>query len=85
MRAFAKIVVEQQSAEHWAAWMAGYPQISVCGEWPAVAITRLLLTLGVHEFVTNELSTIDEATRSGHLEFRLPMRRLKRMPRVSVN
>ena len=32
MRAYTKIIVEQQSAEHWTAWLAEYPQLSAGGE-----------------------------------------------------
>ena len=35
MRAYTKIVVEQQSANHWTAWLDGYPQLSAGGELPA--------------------------------------------------
>lgn len=85
MRAYTTIIVEQQSAEHWTAWLADYPQLSAGGEWPSDAIQRLLLTFGANEFVTDEISAINEAARAGHLEFRIPMKRLKKIPGVSVN
>lgn len=85
MRVFARIVIEQQAADHWTAWMATEPQNAVGGVWPADALARLLLLIGAEKFETDETSAIDEATRAGHLEFRIPYRRLKRMSVLSMN
>ena len=61
MRAYTKFIVEQQSAEHWTAWLADFPQLSVGGEWPAVAIKGL--TFGADKLATNAISAIDDKTR----------------------
>ena len=65
MRVYTKIIVEQQSAEHWTAWLADYPCLSAGGEWPADAIKRLLLTFGDEEFETDEISAIEKGLVTG--------------------
>ena len=85
MRTYARIIIEQQNADHWNAWFSDAPQHTAGGHWPSDALARLLLLFGAHEFETDETSAIDEMTRAGHLEFRIPFRRLKRVPVPSAN
>ena len=85
MRSYAKIIIERQNDDHWHAWFVDTPKQVTGGKWPADALARLLLLFGADEFETDETSTIMEATRPGHLECRIPFRRLKVVPTPSVN
>ena len=85
MRAYARIIAEQQSADHWTAWFADLPQMSASGEWPSEAVMKLLELFGSNEFETDETSSIDDATTEQHIEMRIPFKRLRRIPVASVN
>lgn len=84
MRAFAHIIVEQHLG-HWSAWFSGTPQVAYGGQWPADAIRRLLDAMGANQFDAEQIAVIDEATRHGHLEFRVPFRDRLRIPVPSRN
>ena len=84
MRAFAHIIVEQHLG-HWSAWFSGTTQVAYGGQWPADAIRRLLDAIGGNQFDAEQIVAIDEATKDGHLEFRVPYRDRWRIPVPSLN
>lgn len=84
MQAFAHIIVEQLHG-HWSVWFAGTPQVAYGDEWPADAIRRLLDSLGGDQFDEDQIMAVDDATRDGHLEFRIPYRERRRIPVPSRN
>ena len=83
MRAFVHIIVEQLHG-HWSAWISGAPEVAFGGAFPADAIRRLLDSIG-DWFDVEQISPVDEATRDGHLEFRIPYRARRWIPVPSVN
>lgn len=85
MRTFIRIIAEQDGPENWSAWFANVPNLSAGGNCPATAIRNLLDFLGPEEFDINEMFAIEELTTMIHLEFRIPHRSLKRMPKPSAN
>lgn len=84
MRAFSHIIVELRDG-HWSAWFSGQPQIACGGQWPTVAIQRLIEGFGIVELDGEEIVTVEDATRDGHLGFLIPYRRRWRIPVVSMN
>lgn len=84
MRAFSHIIVEQRDG-HWMAWFSGQPQVACGGSWPTVAIQRLIEAFGGVELDGEEIVSVDDATRDGHLEFLIPYRSRWRLPVVSMN
>jgi len=85
LRLFARIIVEQQNPEHWLAWFSDSPKQIAGGVWPSDALARLVLLFRLNELNTDEVSAIDDATRDGHLEFRIPFRQRWRIPVSSAN
>ena len=49
------------------------------------AVRRLLYALGGNQFDVDQISAIEEATRDGHLEFRVPHRTRWRISLPSSN
>ena len=84
MQAFAHIIVEEHLG-HWTAWFSGTPQVAYGGEWPVDAIRRLLNALGGDEFDEMQITSVDEANKEGHLEFRIPYRARRPIPVPSRN
>lgn len=84
-RAYARIVIEQMSDGCWSAWFADLPGFTSLGHRPFDAVTGLFDIIGGSEFDTDEISQIDYACRDGHLEYRIPFRRVMRTPTPSVN
>jgi hypothetical protein len=84
MRAFSHIIAEERDG-HWSAWFSGQPQIACGGQWPTVAIQRLIEAFGGMELSEEEIVSVEDATRDGHLEFLIPHRSRWRMPVVSIN
>lgn len=80
MKVFVRIIVKQHNANSWMAWLDGLPQVAFGGRWAAEAIQRLISMLGADQFVTDETTSIEEATKPGHLEFHVPLRRFRRIP-----
>jgi hypothetical protein len=78
------IVVEQLHG-HWSACFANEPGTGYGGEWPSQAIDRLLEASSPDLFDTNQIHAIDEATRDGHLEFRIRFLSSNEFPVVSRN
>ncbi|MDB5344315.1 MAG: hypothetical protein JWP89_2692 [Schlesneria sp.] len=70
MIVWATIVVEQLHG-HWSAWFKNEPEIGFGGEWPSQAIERLLDARDRELYNTNEVYTIEDQARDGHLEFRI--------------
>jgi hypothetical protein len=86
MKAYAKIIVESDKPDHWVAWLESSPEIAVGGELPVEAIQRLFKMFnGETVFESEEISSIDDATRDGHLEFWIPFQHLRKTPRASTN
>lgn len=85
MRAYVRIVIEQQNADHWLAWFVDSPERAAGGQWAADALARLLLLFGPAEFETDEVSSVADAERPGRMELRIPLRRRLRLPRPSAN
>ena len=48
-------------------------------------IEKLLAMLGADAFETAEIDSIESATKSSHLEFRIPLKSFRRIPVVSMN
>lgn len=84
MRAFGRIIVEQQGGQ-WTAWFTDLPQVARSGEWPSDAIRQLLEHIGVEHFDAEGIVSIDDCTRDGHLEFLMPLVGFRRIPVPSVN
>ena len=84
MRAFAKIIVEENDGQ-WSAWFKDVPQVGLGGEWPTDAIKRLLDHLGPENFHAEGIVTVEDGTRDGHLEFMIPLVGYWRIPVPSVN
>ena len=84
MRAFAKIIVEENDGQ-WSAWFKDVPQVALGGEWPADAIKRLLEHLGAENFHAEGIVAVEDGTRDGHLEFMMPLVGFRRMPNPSLN
>ena len=84
MRAFSKIIVEEQNG-HWTAWFNDLPQVAIGGEWPSDAIRKLLEHCGEANFDAEGIVTVEDGTRDGHLEFLMPLLGFRRIPVPSVN
>ena len=85
MRSYARIVVEEQDVNQWTAWIVGSADLAVQGRSLGNALTNILLEFGVEEFEVKNLSMDRDATREGHLEFCVPLRRRRQIPVTSSN
>ena len=84
MPTFLKVIVEDLHGQ-WSAWFEDTPQIAMGGEWPSAAIEKLIDHLGADQFDVDQMVSVDDAARNGHLEFLIPRRHHRRIPVPSVN
>jgi hypothetical protein len=84
IRTYVKVITEL-SGSQWSAWFEDLPQVSFGGQYPSAAIERLLEHVGNDQFDTDQIVSIDDATREGHLEFRIPLLHHRRIPNPSQN
>jgi hypothetical protein len=84
-RAFLRIIAERRNSDHWTAWFAEVPTVSTTGEFAVDAVRDLMETFGWDELVASETTEMSLASRPGHLEFRVPLRRFRRIPTASIN
>ena len=84
MRAFAKIIVEENECQ-WTAWFSDLPQVAIGGEWPSDAIRKLLEHFGERYVDANGIVVVEDRTRDGHLELLMPLVGFRRIPVPSVN
>lgn len=88
MRSFparVRVIVEQTRPGRWSASFAGVPAIAASGKSSRQAIERLFSLVGDAVLNVDEISSIDDATRDGHLEFRIPLLNRRLIPVPSVN
>jgi hypothetical protein len=84
MTDYAKIIVESDRPNHWVAWLEMWPRFVVGGELPDVAIRRLFtMYSGDAVFDHEGMSSIDDATGDGHLEFLIAFEQPQKTPRAS--
>lgn len=71
---YVRIIVEETSDDRWIAWFADCPQWSTGGDDPKRAIARLLKLFIRYGLEPEKIRSVTKATRTGHLEFDIPVR-----------
>jgi hypothetical protein len=84
-RAFLRIIAEEQITGHWLAWFADAPTVSSDGECVDDAVESLMEWFGWDELEAHETAEVSLASSPGHREFRVPLKRYRWIPPISLN